>query len=98
MGGQKNTPMTVSSLVFKSPATRFLSVLSRSRISATMSRLCVVNPTDIFVLVRQFSQPGASFDIISGNGAYPNIVYELIAADGNWVDPFQYILPARFLP
>ena len=52
-----------------------------------MSRLSVVNPADIFVLVRQFPQPGASFNVVAGDRAYPNIEYEHIITNfvvDNW--------------
>ena len=52
MYDQKNTPMTVGSLIFKSSATRFIRVFSRSWISSAMLWFEIVNPTDIFVLVR----------------------------------------------
>jgi hypothetical protein len=95
---RSNELQEIDNFLFKSPATCLFGVFFRSWISSAMFGFEIVNPTDIFVLVRQFSQPRASFDIISGYGAYPDIINILATANRYWVDPFQYILPARFLP
>jgi hypothetical protein len=95
---RSNELQEIDNFLLKSLTPCSLGVLSRSWIGLTMNRLCIVNPADIFVLVRQFSQPGASCDIFSGDRAYPDIINILAVANRYWVDPIQYIVSALFFP
>jgi hypothetical protein len=57
-----------------------------------------MDPTDIFVLIWELSQPGASLDIIMCSWADPNVMDKLTAADGNRIHPSQYVLSPFFSP
>ncbi len=52
-----------------------------------------MNAADIFFLLGQFPKPRASFDIIMGDRANPNVIDAIVIAKGDRVNPFQYVVP-----
>ena len=57
-----------------------------------------MNTTNIFVLIGKLSEPRASFYIIMGDRANPNIIYEMVITKLNWINPFKYVIPPFPLP
>ena len=54
-----------------------------------------MDSTDIFVLIGELSQPGASLNVVMRSRANPNVMDKLAAANGNRIDPSQYVV-SRF--
>ena len=51
-----------------------------------MARLEIMNTANVFVLIWKLPKPRTPLNIIMGNRADPNVVYEMISKL-NWINP-----------
>ena len=63
-----------------------------------MLRLHVRDAADVFILSRQFPQPGTTFSLIARLRIEPEISYVMIRTDRYKNNPFQNIVAALFFP
>ena len=84
-------------LSIKTLAPRLSSMLPWFRVGSAMFWFQIMNTANVFVLIGQFPEPRASFNVIMGDGVNPDVINEMVAKL-NGVYPFKYVIPACLLP